>query len=191
MRIISGSRRGPKLMEFEGSHVRPTTDRVKESVFNLIQSYVSDARVLDMFSGSGALSMEAVSRGAKNAVCVDTDKRSVDIIRKNIASLRFEDKCRVVNGSCFDYVKSCREQFDVIFMDPPYNKGFIEPALSAVSQNNILSDDGIIVLESDNTDFNGEIKGLVIFKQKKYGRSYITIYKKDRTNENSSLSGQL
>ena len=83
MRIISGRKRGHKLLEFEGEDVRPTTDRVKESVFNLIQGFVPDAVCLDMFAGSGALSFEAISRGAQKAVCIDSDKRSIDIIKKN------------------------------------------------------------------------------------------------------------
>ena len=102
MRIIAGSRRGHKLLEFDGMNVRPTTDRVRESIFNIIQTYVPDARVLDMFSGSGALSLEAVSRGAHAAVCIDSDKKSIEIIKKNIESLKFSDKCTVLNRSCFD-----------------------------------------------------------------------------------------
>lgn len=89
MRIISGIRRGHKLFEFEGDDVRPTTDRVKESVFNIIQTFIPDAVCLDMFAGSGALSFEAISRGAKKAVCLDKDKRSIDIIKKNANSLVF------------------------------------------------------------------------------------------------------
>ena len=181
MRIISGSRRGHKLLEFTGQDVRPTTDRVKESVFNIIHSFIQDARVLDMLCGSGALSFEALSRGAQSAVCIDTDKRSVDIIRKNAQALKFEDKCSILNMSCMDYIKRADGKFDVIFLDPPYNKGFIEPALNAIVENDLLSDDGVIMLESDNTDFYGEIKGLVIYRQRKYGRTYITVYKKDES----------
>lgn len=181
MRIISGSRRGHKLLEFTGQDVRPTTDRVKESVFNIIQSFIPDARVLDMFAGSGALSFEALSRGAQNAVCIDTDKRSVDIIRKNAEALRFEERCEILNMSCMDYVSRCNSEFDVIFLDPPYNKGFIEPALKAIVEKKLLSDDGVIMLESDNTDFYGGIDGLTIYRQRKYGRTFITVYKKDES----------
>ena len=173
MRIIAGNRRGHKLIEFQGDDVRPTTDRVKESMFNLIQSFVLGARVLDLFSGSGALSFEALSRGAQSAVCIDVDRRSVDIIRR----LSYEDKCDIINCSCFDYLKKTDETFDVIFLDPPYNKGFIEPILSDIVKGNVLSKDGIIVLESDNTDFYGEVIGLTIYRQRKYGRTYVTIYK--------------
>ena len=179
MRIISGSRRGHKLLEFTGQDVRPTTDRVKESVFNIIQSFIPDARVLDMFCGSGALSFEALSRGADSAVCIDTDKRSVDIIRKNASSLKFEDRCEILNMSCMDYVKRAKEKFDVIFLDPPYNKGFIVPALEAIVENDLLSEEGIIMLESDNTDFYGAIEGLTIYRQRKYGRTFITVYKRN------------
>lgn len=179
MRIISGSRRGHKLLEFTGQDVRPTTDRVKESVFNIIQGFIPDARVLDMFCGSGALSFEALSRGAASAVCTDTDARSIDIIRKNASALKFDDKCEILNMSCFDYVSRPHGSFDVIFLDPPYNKGLIEPVLKAIVDNDVLSDDGIIMLESDNTDFHGECRGLTVYRQRRYGRTFITIYKKD------------
>ncbi len=178
MRIISGTRRGHKLLEFEGGDVRPTTDRVKESVFNLIQFFVPDAVCLDMFSGSGAMSFEAISRGAKRAVCVDIDKRSADIIKKNADSLDFSARCETVVTSCFDYAGKTKEKFDIIFLDPPYNKNLIEKALRAITVNDILAEGGIAVLESDETDFHGEFDGLRIYKQRKYGRTYITVYKK-------------
>ncbi len=184
MRIISGCRRGHKLFEFEGSDVRPTTDRVKESIFNLIQSYIPGAVVLDMFAGSGALSFEMISRGASHAVLLDSDRCSVELIKKNIASLGFEDKCTVKEQSCFDYVRTCANKFDVIFLDPPYNKGYIEPSLEAVIEHSLLAADGIVVLESDNTDFKSDISGLEIFKQKRYGRTFVTIY---RLAENGGL----
>lgn len=178
MRIISGCRRGRKLYDFEGMDVRPTTDRVKESVFNMISDYICGAEVLDMFAGTGALSFEMLSRGAAHAVLTDKDKRSIDIINKNMHALDFAAKCNVVTESCFDYAKHCGKKFDVIFLDPPYNKGLIEPALMAIADNKLLYDDGIVVLESDDTDFHGNIPGLELFKQKRYGRTYITIYRR-------------
>lgn len=179
MRIIAGSRRGHKLIEFSGKDVRPTTDRVKESVFNLIQGFISEACVLDMFCGSGALSFEALSRGAKSAVCTDTDPRSIDIIKKNALSLGFSDKCEILNTSCFDYIERSKKSFDIIFLDPPYNKGFIERALEKIVACGVLADGGIAVLESDSTDFCSEVPGLTIYRQRRYGRTFITIYKKD------------
>ena len=190
MRIISGIRRGHKLHEFGGYDIRPTTDRVKEAIFSMIAPYIGGATVLDMFAGSGALSFEMLSRGAAHAVLIDKDKRSVDVIKKNAVSLGFCDMCEIVTCSSFDYVKRCNEKFDVIFLDPPYNKGFITEALGAIAENGILSDDGIIVLESDSTDFKDEYDGLEMMKQKKYGRTYITIYRQVR-NESSGISGKL
>lgn len=183
MRIISGCRRGHKLHEFAGSDVRPTTDRVKEAIFNLIQFYVPNAVVLDMFAGSGALSFEALSRGAQRAVLLDSDKNSVAIIKKNISELRFNDLCEVRTQSCFDFAKICKDKFDIIFLDPPYNKGFIEPVLTSIYENDLLSAEGIIVLESDDTDFKSNFSGFQILKQKKYGRTYITIYCKIKNGD--------
>lgn len=183
MRIISGCRRGHKLHEFAGSDVRPTTDRVKEAIFNLIQFNVPDAVVLDMFAGSGALSFEALSRGAQRAVLIDSDKNSVAIIKKNIRELKFEDLCEVRTQSCLDFAKTCKDKFDIIFLDPPYNKGFIEPVLTSIYENDLLSGEGIIVLESDDTDFKSEFSGFQILKQKRYGRTYVTVYCKMKNGD--------
>lgn len=178
MRVISGSRRGRKLISFEGNSIRPTADRVKESIFNLIQDFVVDADVLDLFGGSGALSIEALSRGARHAVIVDKDKSSISVIGKNLESTGFLEQTEVLSTTAEDFLKTCRSQFDIIFLDPPYNKNFIIPILNSVSQTGILSQNGIAVLESDLGDDHGEIAGLDILKQKKYGRTYITIYRR-------------
>lgn len=178
MRIIAGSRRGHKLIGFEGDKIRPTTDRVKESVFNLIQDYVADSRVLDLFGGSGALAFEALSRGAESAVIVDADKDSINVISKNAMSLKFNDNVRIMHITYQDFFRINKEQFDLIFLDPPYNKGYIEPVLESIVKDNRLSENGIILLESDDTDMHCEAEGLEILKQKKYGRSYITVYQR-------------
>lgn len=177
MRIISGKHRGKKLLDFEGMNIRPTTDRVKEAMFNLIQNYILGSSVLDAFSGSGALALEAMSRGADKAICVDKDKKSADIIRKNISTLGYEDSCKILNTDIMTYLERCTDKFDIIFLDPPYNKGFIEPVLNMLVEKSILTESGIIVLESDNTDFCGEIKGLECIKQRRYGRTFVTVYR--------------
>lgn len=176
MRIIAGEKRGRKLLEFDGFDVRPTTDRVKESVFNIIQGFIRESVVLDLFSGSGALALEALSRGAKSACCVDIDKRSIDIIKRNVSAVGYEDRCEIVHKSCFDFLKAAGRRFDIILLDPPYNKGFIEAVLLDIQKYGVLNKGGIIVLESDSTDFHGEAEGLTIYRQKKYGRTYITVY---------------
>ena len=177
MRIISGSKRGQKLFEFEGQDIRPTTDRVKESMFNLIQDFVPNSRVLDLFGGSGALSFEALSRGAQCAVCVDIDKNSIAVIKKNAEATGLLG-IEIVNRDAMSYISSANKKFSLIFLDPPYNKGIIAPVIEGIVEKDILEEDGIIVLESDFSDEHGEFLGLSILKQRKYGRSYITIYKK-------------
>jgi 16S rRNA (guanine966-N2)-methyltransferase len=179
MRIIAGIRRGHKLVEPEGMAVRPTTDRVKESMFNLLMPYLPDSRVLDLFSGSGALACEAVSRGAREAVCVDQDKRSVEVIRKNRDSLHFEQQIQIIHQSAEAYLKSADGMFDLILLDPPYNQGLIKPVLKAIVRQERLAEDGVVLLESDSTDDRPEVDGLSVIKQRRYGRTYVTVYKKE------------
>ena len=178
MRIISGIRRGHKLVGFEGEKIRPTTDRVKESVFNLIQEFIPGSKVLDLFAGSGSLGFEAMSRGAESVIFVDKDIDSVNVVRKNANELAFGDTVKILHMSYDEFLRNSKECFDIIFLDPPYNKGFIEPVLADISKNMRISEDGIVVLESDDTDMHGEIEGLSILKQRKYGRSYITVYQR-------------
>mgnify|MGYP004589273147 CR=1 FL=1 len=179
MRIISGSRRGRKLIDFEGDSIRPTTDRVKESVFNLIQEFVAGSSVLDLFGGSGALSLEALSRGADRALIIDSSKSSIDIINKNVSLTGFEEKAEILCTDAKSFISDTKRKFDIIFLDPPYNKGFVLPVLKTISEKELLTADGIAVLESDFCDDHGDIPGLEILKQRKYGRTFITIYKRD------------
>ena len=181
MRIISGSRRGQKLIEFDGMDIRPTTDRVRESIFNLIQEFIYQSSVLDLFSGSGALSFESLSRGANSAVCVDIDKRSVNVICENAKRLKFSENITILNDSAESFIKKHNNKFDIIFLDPPYNKGFIKPVISDILKENILEDDGIIVLESDSIDDHGDMEGLSILKERRHGRTFVTIYQRGDT----------
>ncbi len=177
MRIISGTKRGYKLIEFSGQDIRPTTDRVKESMFNLIQEFIPEASVLDLFGGSGALTFEAMSRGAKVGTIIDIDKNSISIINKNLDALGFSN-VKVLNSDALKFIKTTKDKFSVIFLDPPYNRGFVAPVINGIVENNLLSDDGIIVLESDFSDEHSEFSGLSILKQRKYGRSFVTVYEK-------------
>ena len=178
MRIISGTRRGQKLAEFDGMDIRPTTDRVRESLFNLIMSYVNGASVLDLFGGSGALSLEAISSGADKSIICDIDQRAIKLITHNTEQLRFNDRVQILNKSAKQFLDENKNAFDIIFLDPPYNKGIIGPILEQIIKTDALAEDGIIVLESDNTDEHNEFSGLEILKQRKYGRTYITVYKR-------------
>lgn len=179
MRVIAGIRRGLKLADFEGENIRPTTDRVRENIFNIISPYIPDADVLDMFAGTGAFSIEAISRGARSAVLCELSEKSGSVAKKNIDKADFNDSCVIRYGDCIKYVSGTDKKFDIIFLDPPYNTGLLMKALCAVSKSGILSKDGIIIAECDNTEKPDSIEGFELVKEKRYGRTYILIYKQN------------
>lgn len=153
MRIISGIARGTKLETLEGLDTRPTLDRVKESLFSIIQAEIYEANVLDLFSGSGALALESISRGAKKAVSCDSSRKAIEIIRQNVKKTHFEDKVKIINK---DYKKCLEEleneKFDIIFLDPPYKTNFGIEATKIIIEKEMLSDEGIIIFETDKRE---------------------------------------
>ena len=147
MRVITGSARGRKLQTLEGLDTRPTTDRVKESIFNIIQFDIPGRRVLDLFGGSGQMAIEALSRGADSAVIVDANTNAVKIINENVKTCGFDKNTKVICGDFSSYLATCKEKFDVIFLDPPYRENFLIRAINAICDIDILTDGGIIVCE--------------------------------------------
>ncbi|MCT4594887.1 MAG: 16S rRNA (guanine(966)-N(2))-methyltransferase RsmD [Anaeromicrobium sp.] len=183
LRVISGRAKGRRLNSPKGTNTRPTTDRVKESVFSIINFYIRDSKVLDLFAGTGALGIEAISRGAEYGVFVDNDKNSIEVIKENLENLGFQRESSVLYcdvDAAISNLSSKGEVFHIIFMDPPYLKGFIEPSLEKIYDSNILSDDGIVLIEHDLKDILSEnIAGFYKYKEKKYGNTLISIYKKE------------
>ncbi|WP_296645186.1 16S rRNA (guanine(966)-N(2))-methyltransferase RsmD [Romboutsia sp. 13368] len=181
MRVISGKVRGLKLDTPKNEDVRPTTDRVKESLFNIINPYIIDSNVLDLFAGTGSLGIECLSRGALSATFVDVSKDSINIVKSNVKKSRFENESTILNidfKSAIDRLKMQNEKFDIIFMDPPYYKNMFIDALSNIDNSNLLSEDGIIVVEHDTKDkFIDKIGRLEKTKEKKYGNTTLTFYK--------------
>lgn len=171
MRIISGKARGTKLFTLEGLNTRPTLDRVKEPLFSIIQEYLQDAEVLDLFAGSGALGLEAISRGARSAVLCDNSREAINIINKNIEKTRLN--AEVINN---DFVKTLKRlngrQFDIIFLDPPYETNYLEEAINKILELNLLKENGLIIAETDNQEKVEKIKKLdiTISDIRKYGR---------------------
>lgn len=174
MRIISGRYRGMALAEFKGRDIRPTADRVKESLFNILSGSVSGARVLDLFCGSGNLGIECISRGAAFVQFNDISKDSVAVLRKNLA--RVEGEYSVTNLD-FRLSLSSGEGFDIIFIDPPYAAEYGREALEIISKGNKLSADGVAVYERDRA-FSGEVEGLELYDERKYGKTYLSFFKK-------------
>lgn len=179
MRIISGKARGTKLLTIEGLDTRPTTDRVKESLFNLLQYDFYNKSVLDLFAGSGALGLEAVSRGAAALTLVDLNKACIEVIKKNIEKTHAEAVAKVIQGECLSIVKRMPvKSLDLVFMDPPYLKGFIEPALSALVEADVLKTDALVVVEHEKTDTWMVPEGLELVKSRTYGITTLTIYRR-------------
>nr|WP_244648204.1 16S rRNA (guanine(966)-N(2))-methyltransferase RsmD [Ruminiclostridium herbifermentans] len=182
MRVISGSARGLKLAALEGMNTRPTTDRVKENLFNILAPYIEeDSKILDLFAGSGALGIEALSRGAKSAVFCDNNDKSIDIIKNNIKKARLIDKSEVFLGEAQLILKKLShmgKKFDIIFLDPPYSKGIIPDILTELEKMGILENKIIIVAETDVEDLlPEETETLLVSRKQIYGNTKLTFYK--------------
>lgn len=173
MHIISGKYRSKKLKGFELDGTRPTMDRVKESLFGMIQSYVGDSRVLDLFAGSGALGLEAISNGAREAYLVDNNIEAIKVIRDNIKNM--DDDIKVIKSDYKKFLKETNEKFDIIFLDPPYRKGLMGKALRVIEERDLLNEGGLVVCEYEYDDFE---TNLDLFKEKSYGFKKIKIFKR-------------
>ena len=179
VRVISGSARGLKLNTPGDDRVRPTTDRVKESMFNIVQDWVYDSQVLDLFAGSGALGIEALSRGASQAVFCDNSLDSIKIIKSNIEKARVADRSQIVSGDfkrCLRDMEAKNQSFDMIFVDPPYYEGLFEEVLDTIRSCKILKKDGIVIVEHDAKKPIGQVEGLEVYKEKKYSITMLTFY---------------
>ena len=179
MRVITGKARGVQLKTPEGMTTRPTADRVKEALFSIIQFEIPGAKVLDLFGGTGQLGIEALSRGAKAAVFVDAGEPACKLIRENLRRTKLEADARVIRSDYLEYLKRCRESFDIIFLDPPYAEVFLENALNCIGEIDILQSGGIIVTERPlGKDLNVELTGFERSKDYKYGKTILAIYRK-------------
>ena len=177
MRVITGSARGAKLNTLDGLETRPTSDRVKEAIFNIIQFDVEGRRILDLFAGSGQMAIEALSRGASYAVLVDRNAEAVRVIRDNVKKVHFEDRTTILQSDYLRYLSTCREKFDIIFLDPPYAEVFLEKALQKISEIDILSEGGIIVCErSREKHIPTQIGDLSCSKDYCYGKTAVNLY---------------
>ena len=177
MRIISGKARGTKLYTLDGTATRPTLDRVKESLFNIIQNDIEDSTVLDLFSGSGAIGLEFLSRGAKRAVLCDSSKDAIKIIKQNVQKTHFEEKVEVYNMEFTKLVERLQNQkFDIIYIDPPYATDFIKISLEKIIEYELVNENTKIIVETDDeTRILNQIEKMdvEITDKRKYGRATI------------------
>lgn len=173
MRVIAGTAKHLKLKTMEGDNTRPTTDRIKETLFNMLSYAVEDSRFLDLFSGSGGIGIEALSRGAKEAVFVEVNRKAVGCIRDNLTHTRLGDRAKVFSMDVMDALSRLEEQntpFQFIFMDPPYGRGLEKEALLYLAHSSLCDADTRIIVEADlTTDFSYlEENGFCVVKEKKY-----------------------
>lgn len=177
MRVITGTARGRKLRELPGLDTRPTTDKVKESIFNIVQFDVEGRRVLDLFAGTGQLGIEALSRGAEKCVFVDQSREAVKVVQENLRITGFEEKSRVVQGDSVSFLGSCREKFGLCFLDPPYASDLLERALLRLAEIDIMAENGIIVCESALDKVLPQLPGpYEMGRDYRYGKIKLTLY---------------
>ena len=182
MRIIAGKAKGTKLYTLEGENTRPTLDRVKESLFNIIQNEIQDCIFLDLFSGSGAIGLEAVSRGAKKAILCDKSKEACMIIKKNIEKTHVLENIELYQADFKEVLKNkIHEKLDIVFLDPPYKTDFAIDAIKIVIEKDLLNQNAMIIIETD--DNNRILESLKhidceINDIRKYGRAYLIFLKR-------------
>ncbi|HVK62134.1 MAG TPA: 16S rRNA (guanine(966)-N(2))-methyltransferase RsmD [Bdellovibrionales bacterium] len=180
MRVISGKFRGRRLVQFKADHIRPTTDRIKESVFNKLQGAVDSSRVLDLFSGTGNLTCEAVSRGAASVDAVELSKKSIAIIRENLKLLDIENDVRVINEDVLKYLRRYEgEPYDLIFADPPFTEKLADQVLVEASKSKAIGPDTLLVLESSSHEFLAETyEGLSCDDRRDYGDKIVSYWRR-------------
>ena len=180
LRIIAGKARGRKLIAPETMETRPTLDRVKEAMFSIIQGYIMDSRVIDVFAGTGSLGLEAASRGAKEVYLVDKSQTTYPLLNENIHNLKFEDFCTALNMDSYQALKFLAKKegkFNLIFIDPPYCKEMIPEAIKIIKENDMLDEDGVIVTKIDSIEeiYQG-FKDIKLTKSKRYGNTTVCLY---------------
>jgi 16S rRNA (guanine(966)-N(2))-methyltransferase RsmD len=182
MRIISGTNKGKKLYAPEGMSVRPTTDKIKEAIFNMIGYIDEDSEVLDLFAGSGSVGIEFLARGAKSCCFVDSSRKSLSFVKNNLEMCNFQDKAKIIQD---DYEKAIinfkkmNMKFDFIFADPPYSLYCCANIVRRISENSLLKPDGLLIIESDESEkvFEDIDFSVIKYKEKIYGRTRISMIK--------------
>lgn len=177
MRVITGSARGRTLKALEGDSVRPTSEKVKEAVFSIIQFEIEGRRVLDLFAGSGQMGIEALSRGAAACVFVDSGKDAVKIIKHNLEHTGLGGNASVMQTDVFSFLRTSRQTFDIVFLDPPYAQGYIPKVLPPAAES--VNEGGVIICEAPFGEELPETAGdMGLYRSYKYGKTSITVYRR-------------
>lgn len=178
MRIITGTARGTKLESLDGDATRPTSERVKEAVFSMIQFELEDRKVLDLFGGCGQLALEALSRGSASATICDSNPEAVKIIKANAQKTHLYEKCVILTTDAMRMIKNSKDKFDLIFIDPPYASDLCEKALNDLSERDMIAIGGIVVCESAEPLENIP-DSLTVRREARYSKTYITLLERE------------
>ena len=179
MRVISGTARGRRLKELPGMDTRPTTDKVKESLFNIVQFDIEGRSVLDLFGGTGQLGIEALSRGAARCTFVDMSRQAAAVIQENVKTVGFDHLSTVHQGDAAAFLAGCREKFDLIFLDPPYQSGLLERCIHEITKFDILAEHGIMICESAvETQLPEAAAPYEKGREYRYGKIKLTVYRR-------------
>lgn len=180
MRVVSGKLRGMKLNTIDGDSTRPTRDIVKEALFSILMNDIEESVFLDLFSGSGAIGIEAISRGAKEAIMIDLNPACVKIIKENVKKAKIEENVKVYNADYKMALKKLQGQkIDIAYIDPPYNREMGVDAVERISDYDLLSDEGTIIIETDsNEEIPTEIGKYEKYNYKRYGRNILSFYRR-------------
>ena len=180
MRVIAGKNKGKRLESLPGSVTRPTADRVKEALFSMLQARIPEAKVLDLFAGSGALGIEALSRGAKHATFVDNNREAVEVIKRNVISTKNDSDSRIIYSDWMIFLQNA-ESYDIIFLDPPYQLGYLDETVAMILAKEAISWGGVIVCECGK-DEGFEPTGFKKIKDSRYGKTKILIFEREETD---------
>lgn len=185
MRIIAGRFKGRRLVNFKADHIRPTTDRVKESIFNKMQGCIDGARVLDLFSGTGNLTCECVSRGAESVDSVELSKKSIAIIRDNIKLLGIEDEVRIINDDVLKYLgKYSGAAYDIVLADPPFTEKLAHSVLEALAKSAAVGPDTLVMIESSSHEkIHESYEGLECYDKRDYGDKHVSFWRRPEAEE--------
>lgn len=179
MRVIAGLAKGVQLKTPDGLTTRPTADRIKEAMFSIIQFDLPSAVVLDLFGGTGQLGIEAMSRGAKRSVFVDSSQSACKLIRENLKRTKMEERASIHQMDYLSFLKNTKEKFDIILLDPPYAEIFLENSLKMITEIDILQRNGIIVTERPvEKEFSADFDGFSRSRDYKYGKTVLTVFRK-------------
>lgn len=185
MRIISGRFKGHRLVSFQADHIRPTTDRVKESVFNILQAYFDGCSVLDLFAGTGNLGIEALSRGAARVESVESNKKSLSILKENLSKLKIQDEVKVHSMDVFSFLKKYQGQtFDIIFIDPPFTQALAHDVMTALSLSATFNPETWIIIESsDHERLDSEYSNLKRLDQRDFGDKKVSFFRQESASD--------